>query len=276
VSTAVSPPHPGSSPRRHRVLADAVAAELLKIATARFTWWTVGSSAAISLGMAYLVGHLLGAGFEALPAEQRDHWDPLFAAFYPLTLGQLPLVVLAVVATGSEYSAGMIRISLAAVPRRGLFLAGKAVATAVTVLVAAVVIVPVMVLVSQQALGTHGTRLTAAAPGLAMLGACAYLTLIGLFAVGVTGIIRSSVAALGALLPVMFLGSQGLANVPRLEPFLQYLPDQLGAVVMHLADPDPSSSFGRDYGPWTGLGLLGCWAAAALLGFAVASRSRDS
>ena len=60
-----------------------------------------------------------------ISADERAGWDPLFATFHSLTIGQLALVVLAVFLVTGEYSTGTIRTSITAIPRRGLFYAAK-------------------------------------------------------------------------------------------------------------------------------------------------------
>jgi hypothetical protein len=78
------------------------------------------------------------------------------------------------------------------------------------------------------------------------------------------------------LLPLLFLGSQGLGNVPRVKAVAQYLPDQAGMVVMHITGPAGDARFGRPYGAWPGLGIMALWTAAALLAGYVALRRRDA
>lgn len=87
---------------------------------------------------------------------------------------------------------------------------------------------------------------------------------------------RSWVCSLGILLPLLFLGSQGLGNIPKLKTVAQYLPDQAGKVTMHLTGPPGDPRFGHDYGPWTGLGILALWTTAALLGGYLTLRRRDA
>ncbi|WP_394813429.1 hypothetical protein [Streptomyces johnsoniae] len=78
------------------------------------------------------------------------------------------------------------------------------------------------------------------------------------------------------MLPLFFLGSQGLGNVPVVGAVAQYLPDQAGAVILHMAGPPEDMRFGRDFGPWAGVGILGLWAAVALAaGYLVLGR-RDA
>ena len=92
---------------------------------------------------------------------------------------------------------------------------------------------------------------------------------------GVATLLRGPIPALGTLLPLLFLGAQGLGNVPVIKVVTQYLPDQAGMVIMHIAGQGDDPRFLRPYGPWTGLGITALWAAAALLAGYVTLRRRD-
>ncbi|WP_406313745.1 ABC transporter permease subunit [Streptosporangium sp. NBC_01639] len=251
-------------------------AEWTKIRTVRSTLWTLLPAFALSVGLGYLVGLSFRGSFSRLPHEQQESFDPLFATFYSLTLGQLALVVFGVLLIGTEYSTGTISASLAAVPRRGLFYGAKALAGLSCALGVSVVTVTVTFFAAQAGLGPLGTSLGADGVVPAAVGACLYLTMICLFAMGVATMLRSSTLSLGILLPLLFLGSQGLGNVPGLKPVAQYLPDQAGMLIMHLTGPPGDPRFGRDYGPWTGMGILALWVAAALIGGYLVLRRRDA
>ena len=240
-------------------------AELTKIRSVRSTAVTLLLTVALSAGLAWVAGLSFRASFAALTPAQRHAYDPLFATFYSLTVGQLALVAFGVLAIGSEYRSGTIRLSLAAVPRRGQFYVGKVVAVTLVALAVSVLTVAVTFLTAQAALGPHGTSLGAPGSAQAAVGACLYLTLICLLGLGLTTLLRSSASALGILVPVLFLDGQGLGNVPRLNAVLRYFPDQAGTVIMHLAAPPGHGRFSRPYGPWAGLAIMLAWTAAALL-----------
>jgi ABC-2 type transport system permease protein len=251
-------------------------AEWIKIRSLRSTIWTVASAIALSVGLAYLVGSSFRAGFDEMTADARASFDPLFATFYSLTLGQLALVVLAAFVVTGEYSTGTLSTSLIAVPRRGRFFAGKVLAGGSLAGAVALVTVPATFAAAQAGLGPHGTTFTSAGTLEAALGACLYLTLIYLFATGVAMLLRGSIPTLAVLLPLLFLGSQGLGNVPRVKAVAQYLPDQAGMVIMHVTGPAGDARFGRPYGAWLGLGIMALWTAAALLAGYAALRRRDA
>jgi ABC-2 type transport system permease protein len=242
-----------------------VTAELTKIRTVRSTRWALLLTLLICVCLGYAVSLSLRVSFPRLPPPQRRDFDPLFAAFYSLSVGQLALVVFGVTVTGSEYSTGTIVPSLTTVPRRGLFYAAKITAGTLVAAGTALVTVTATFLAAQQGLGSH--RAPVSAPGTlqAALGACLYLTLICALAMGITAILRSPALALAIMMPLLFLDSQGLGNVPGLQKVIDYLPDQAGSVIMHLSGPG-GGHFSRPFGPWAGMAIMTVWTAAALAG----------
>jgi ABC-2 type transport system permease protein len=237
-------------------------AELTKLRTVRSTPWTLAAFAAVSAGLAALLELSLR------DAERRENYDPLFAAFLPLTIGQMALVVFGALAVTSEYSSGTIRASLAAVPHRGRFYLAKLAAVTAVAAAASVLTVAVTFAASRAPLTAEALE--------ACAGACIYLTLMCAFALGVAAMVRHTAAVLGGLLPVLFLGSQGLGNIPAIRTVTQFLPDQTGWVIMHLAGPQDDPRWDRAYGPWSGLALLTLWTVAALLGGYLVLRRRDA
>ncbi len=251
-------------------------AEWLKIRTLRSTLWSLLPFLAGGVGLAALLGSSFRASLaDGVRAGTRG-FDPLFAAFYGLTIAQLGVVVFAALVVGGEYGTGTIRASLTAVPRRGRFYAAKVAAGTLVAAAVALVTVPAAFLVSQSLLGPYGTAVTADGAPEAIAGGVLYVTLMCAFTLGVATMLRSTVRSLGILLPVFLLGSQGLANVPGVGKVVQYLPDQTGWVIMHLTGPAGDPRFGRDYGPWTGIGILALWTAASLIGGYLVLRRRDA
>lgn len=271
-TTAATPGFGHRSPRNE--WAAASRAEWVKIRSLRSTLWSLLPFVAGGVGLAALVAWSFRSSLAGGAREGFENFDPLFAAFYGLTVAQLGVVVFAALSAGGEYGTGVIRASLAAVPRRGRFYTAKATVVTLAIAAAALVTVPAAFLVSQRVLGPYGA---AAGPAEweAIAGTVLYVTLMGAFTLGVAAMLRSTVRTLGVLLPVFVLGSQGLGNAPVLGKLTQYLPDQTGWVIMHLA-PEADPRFARDYGAWGGLGILALWTAAALLGGYLTLRRRDA
>jgi ABC-type transport system involved in multi-copper enzyme maturation permease subunit len=242
-----------------------VTAELTKIRTVRSATWTLLLTPLICTCLGYAVSHSLRLSFPRLPPQQRRDFDPLFAAFYSLSIGQLALAAFGVTVTGSEYSTGMIVTSLTAVPRRGLFYAAKIAAGSLVAAATALVTVAATFLAAQPALGPHRASPVAPATVQAVLGACLYLVLVCALAMGITAILRVPALALAIMMPLLFLDSQGLGNVPGLQKVIDYLPDQAGSVIVHLSGSG-EGHFSRPFGPWTGMAIMAAWTAAALIG----------
>ncbi|HEX6358844.1 ABC transporter permease subunit [Actinophytocola sp.] len=254
------------------VLVPALRAEWTKARTVRSTWWSLATTAILSVGLAVLLGFQMAG----LPPERRADMDLAQLSFLSLLIGQIALVVFGVLLVSAEYTSGTVRASLAAVPRRGVFLAAK---TLVAVGVAGVVGVAVAFgtfFATNWALGGHGTTL--GEPGVlrAVLGASAYLAMMCVFAMGVATVLRSSALALGILIPLLFLNSQGLASLPAIRSVTQYLPDQAGAGMMRIA-PDEVFFLGElDFGPGVAFLIMLAWVVAALVGGYLSLRGRDA
>ncbi|MFD8382471.1 ABC transporter permease [Streptomyces sp. NPDC059679] len=253
----------------------AFAAEWIKIRTVRSTLWTLLLSLVVSVGLGILVGHSMSASFAGMDRERQENFDPVEAGFLGLTVGQIALVVFGVLQIGAEYTSGTIRGSLLAVPRRGLFYGAKVSATMLTALVFSLFTVYITFFAAQWALGPQGVSL--GDPGVlrATFGAWAYLTLMCAFSIGVATMLRSTALTLGIMIPLLFLNSQGLGNVPKIRTVAQFLPDQAGAVMMRVVTVDESFITHRGFGPGTALVILLAWTAAALVGGLMALRRRD-
>jgi ABC-type transport system involved in multi-copper enzyme maturation permease subunit len=246
-----------------------VNAEWVKVRTLRSTFWTLPLTVALAAGLAALVGH-------GLRDVEPDHFDAVFASFYGLSLAQLPLVAFAVLAVAGEYAAGTIRPSLAAVPRRGAFYLAKLAVVGLCAAVVAALAVATAFVAGQSALGPRGLGPAAAGVPAIVLGAVLYLVLITLFAAGVAQMLRGTSRSLAILMPVFFLGSQGLGNVPGLRRVTQFLPDQAGLAVLHFFGVPGTPRYDRAFGPWGGLGIMALWTAAALAGGYLVLRRRDA
>ncbi|MFJ9967893.1 ABC transporter permease subunit [Streptomyces avermitilis] len=247
-----------------------LAAEWIKMWTVRSTSLTLLLTFALSTGLGTVVAFSWRSH-----VERVVNFSPLFAGLYGVPLGQLALVVFGVLLVGSEYSSGSIRTSLSAVPQRGLLYGGNVLAGTLAALGGSTVTVIITFAGAQAALGPYGITLTADGIPTAVAGAIAYLTLICTLSMGIATIVRSSAISLGVLLPLLFLGSQGLGNVPALKPVLQYLPDQAGLELERSAGPPGDGRFGPAYGPGTALVILLAWTAAALVGGYLVLRRRD-
>lgn len=250
-----------------------VRSEWTKIRSVASTVWTLSLAVVVTIALGMLISGLSANEFDNMSERDRLSFDPTFISFAGMSLGQLALIVFGVLVVSNEYSTGMIRTSLAAVPRRGTFLASKiAVATGLA-LVVGLATSFVTFFLGQAMLGDHQAEI--GDPGVlrAVIGGGLYMTLIAMFSMGVAAMLRSPMLSLGILMPFFFLVSNILGNVSATEKIGRYLPDQAGSRIMQVVTPIDDD---KPYGPWGGLGIMVLWVIAALLGGYLALKKRDA
>ena len=209
--------------------------------------------------------------FHTLSKQQQLTFDAASTSFAGGVLGQLAMIAFGVMVIGGEYSTGMIRTSLAAVPRRSVLYVGKLTVASAVALVVAASTSFVTFFVGQAALGSHSTSLGEPHVLRATFGAALYMALIALFSMGVAMMLRSSMLAMGILMPFFFLVTQILAAVPGAKKVAHYFPDQAGQAMTRVVQND-----GTPYGPWGGLAIMVLWVAAAVIGGLAVFRKRDA
>ncbi|MFF8478815.1 ABC transporter permease [Streptomyces sp. NPDC015414] len=253
--------------------AQVIRSEWTKIRSVSSTVWTLSLAVVVTLALGMLISALTRNQFDNMPVRDRLSFDATVVSFAGMTLGQLAMIVFGVLVVSNEYSTGMIRVSLAAVPQRGTFLFGKiAVATALALLVGMATSFAAFFL-GQAMLGSLRTHL--GDPGVlrAVIGGGLYMTLIAMFSMGVATMLRSPLLSLGILMPFFFLVSNILGNVDATKKIGRFLPDQAGSRIMQVV---PRIGDDTPYGPWGGLGIMALWVAAALAGGYALLKRRDA
>src|SRR6201996_4809155 len=117
----------------------AIASEFTKLRSVRSTYWTIASLIIVSVGIAAIAGAGIASSLHSSPWNKAgtDATQDSLIAFFEL--GQLIIAVIGAMTITSEYSTGMIRTSLTAIPRRGtVYLAKLIVLTSVTLVVSLV------------------------------------------------------------------------------------------------------------------------------------------
>jgi ABC-2 type transport system permease protein len=207
--------------------------------------------------------------------------DPAMVSFTGIGPGQAVVAVAGVLAIGNEYSTGMIKLSLTAMPRRLTWLFAKAAVLTAPVLATSALAVAGAALAGRLILPGHGftpahgyASLTSATDFRAAASAVLYLTLIALLSLGLAAAVRDSAAAIGLVLGVLYLFPIAAAVISN-PPLARHL-DQIGPLP---AGQDAQATTGLNslpLTPWQGLGVVALWTAAALLLGALVLRSRDA
>ncbi|MFE2987272.1 ABC transporter permease [Streptomyces sp. NPDC059262] len=247
--------------------------EWTKIRSVASTVWTLGLAAVLTIALGVLISILSRNEFNNMNARDRLSFDPTFISFAGMSLGQLAMIVFGVLVVSNEYSTGMIRTSLAAVPQRGTFLFSKVAVATVLAFVVGLATSFIAFFLGQAVLGVHRAQI--GDPGVlrAVIGGGLYMTLIAMFSMGVASMLRSPMLSLGILMPFFFLISNILGNVSATKKIGRFLPDQAGSKIMQVVTP-----IGDDtpYGPWGGLGIMVIWVLLALFFGYLLLKKRDA
>jgi ABC-2 type transport system permease protein len=235
---------------RYRFL-HAARMEWIKLRSLRSTWWALALTVAGAVGIALAVG----------ANTKNPAGDLTNNALAGISLGLLLTGVLGVLVMTGEWSSGMIRATLAAIPSRPLVLAAKA---AVFGAVALVVGEAAAFVAFFAGAATLPGRIPAPAlgqPGVlraVVLGGAGYC-LIGLLGLGLGAIIRHTPAAIAVLVGGVYVLGQIVGAVA--DSVMGYLPISIVANSLSVVKPVAGAHF---LSPWAGLGVLCLYAAVAL------------
>jgi ABC-2 type transport system permease protein len=267
MTTATLTPATGVTPVR------VIVSEWIKFRSLRSTWYSLGAALVVAIGLGVLFAALRGHDIASHGGIGPD-FDPVQLSLRGMFLAQLAVGVLGVLLITGEYSTGMIRASLSAVPRRVPVLAAKVIVFGSATFVVATAASLVAFLGGQAALDSYGlgVSLTSDGAARAVVGAGLYLVLVGLLGLGCGFALRNTggaIATLFGLILVLPLLGQALP-VSWQNHVNRYLPLNAGTAVMATKqDPDSLT-------PWAGLGVFALYAVAALAVGLVVLRRRDA
>jgi ABC-2 type transport system permease protein len=255
---------------------EAVHAEWTKLRTVPSPAWLLIAVIALTVGASAMATAIVKC-----PATCSA--DTTKLSLTGIMLGQAAVAALAVVVVTAEYGTGMIRVSLAAVPRRSVLLAAKAVVVTAVVLAAGTIAVLGSVLAGRILLPGNGFN---AANGFAALsifhgptlraaaGSVLYLVLIGLFSLGVSTALRDAGITTAVVLGVLYVVP--IISDVIISPVWQHRLDRWAPTNAGLAIQATRGIAKLPIGPWPGLGVLGLWTAAALAAGWLVLRLRDA
>ncbi|MFJ8309782.1 MULTISPECIES: ABC transporter permease [unclassified Streptomyces] len=228
----------------------------------------VGSLLTVPVATAGL--SLLMCGSLGRPERGSTNFDPILFSYYGLNFGQLAAIIFGVIAMAGEYKNAGIRISLAAVPNRGLFYGAKLALVGGCVLAVGLV-ASLISFLGGQALMDKGFGIGIGDPGAlrAVMGCALYLALISVLAAGVGALLRSVTGALSVLVPLFLIVPFVVGDVSQGGGAADFLPDRAGRQVL-LQDPAGT------LGPWSGMAVLAGWTALAAAAGWWALRRRDA
>jgi len=278
-----------------------LASEFTKLRSVRSTYWTIGALLILSVGLAAAIGAGAASDLHNNPGDKAgfDATQTSLAIFF--YLGQLIIAVLGAMTVTSEYSTGMIRTSLTAMPRRGSLYTSKLLVFSGVALVISIVTAFLAFFVGQAVLsGTglsaslfHSTTVPIAGrvtPNsatvtnsfvvtsghvlTAIIGTALLVTMAAIIAFGLGAIIRHTAGAIASSVGLLFV----LPIIIQLLPhtwrwdIIRFIPTSAGDVL--------SATVGQSnehlWSAWPQFGVTVIWAAVLVGAGAYLFRKRDA
>ena len=260
-------------PRGRVTQLGAFRSEWTKLYSLRSTRYALLATTVFTIGFGMIASAVTVSRWASLSIADKATFDPLRTSLLGVRFGVLAIGVLGVLLITGEYTTGMIRSTMTAVPKRLPVLWGK---TGVYALVALAITIPgafVAFFAGQAILSGQHLQIAfshAGVPG-AVLGAAGYLTLVGLFAMGLGAILRSTAAGIATFAGIMYVVPPLISILPSsiansIDP---YLPSNAGDAMMQIGHHANTLS------PGAGWAVLAGYVAAVIAAAAVLLVRRD-
>ncbi len=231
--------------------------ELTKFRSLRSTIYTLLTAVVLMIGIGAVVSAATAGKYHGF------RFNPITPSLTGVTFAVVAFGVLGVLVTSGEYSTGMIRSSLTAVPRRLPVLWSKLAVCAGVIFPVSLIASFTSFFVGQALLNSHHLGVSITAPGAlrSVVGAALYVTVAGMIGVALGGLFRNTAAGIATFTVVFFV----IPPLVKLLPssisghLVQYLPNYAGAAVWGGA-----SDVSHALAPWTGFALFCGYAAVAI------------
>jgi hypothetical protein len=252
-----------------------IRSEWTKLISLRSTRWSLFVAVLLTIGLPLLFAAVTSSHWGSMSPHDRADRHPLDIALAGVNLSQLAIGVLGVLVITGEYSTGMIRASFTAVPKRLPVLWAKGIVFAAVTFVLMLPSVFIAFFGSQAILSRHDIlQISISHSGVAraVVGGAAYLMLLGIFALAVGTVVRSTAGGIAVFAALFFV----------IPPLLNILPTSWNnAISPYLPDAAGRSIFSLTHGahslaPGPGLALFAGYCALALAIAAVLLVRRDT
>jgi len=253
-------------PSGRYTLAGALRSEWTKLRSVRSTSWSLVATAVLTIAIGILATSTEAGRWAHANAGDRLAFDPTSLSLAGFLFGQLAIGVLGVLMVSAEYSTGTIRATFGAIPNRTLVLAAKVAVFSVVAFVIGEALAFSSFFIGQAVLSGSAPTAALSQPGVlrAVVGGGLFLTVLGLFAVGLGSIVRHSAGAITAFVAIFFVIPLIVEALPSTikDAVGKYLPDNIGATMTTV-----KQGFRTDvptFSPWVSFGLLCAYAAVTL------------
>ncbi len=247
-------------PQGHYGLVHVMRSEWVKLRSVRSIRWVLVAMVAGTLALGITDCLVEASDWAHMTAASRARFDPANISLAGLAFAPLAIGIAGVLVMSGEYGSGLIRSTLAAVPRRRLLLAAKAAVLAAVALALGEVTVLAVFLAGQAVLAGRAPHATLGQPGVlrAVALSGAYLALLALFGLGLGAVIRRSAGAIAAYAGLVLVLPYVLLALPG-NP-ARFVPETMLASSVAAVRPQPN------YLPpgWEGFALMAAYAAVTL------------
>jgi ABC-2 type transport system permease protein len=233
---------------------DVLRSEWTKLRSVRSTFWALTVTVVLGVGLGAVISAATARGYARSSASARLSWDPTAVSLDGMAIASLAIAVLGVLCVSSEYSSGMIRTSLTAVPKRGRILAAKALVFAAVTFVVGEVTAFTAFFLGQALISGHAPTATLGDPGVAraVAGAGLYLVALAVLSVAVGALLRRPAAGITCMVAIQWVLpgiAQALPDSWR-NPITEFWPTQAGTslTTVHIA--------AHTLAPWPGFGVM--------------------
>ena len=251
-----------------------IRSEWIKMRTLRSSWLIIGIAIVSLAGVGVAISWSTVNDWTHMRPRQRARFNPLADPLSGFNLAQLAIGVLGVLLIASEYSGGMIRATLAAVPKRLPVLWAKLVVFVTATFVTMLPVVVVTFFVSQKVLSAQHIQTTWNAPNVArsVIGVGLYLTVVAALAIGLGAIVRNVAGAIGVFVAIMLVLPVVASALPDTwaNRTNKWLPSNAGQALLSIGSDTTTLS------PWRGFAVFCGYALAAIAAAAVLLRHRDA
>ena len=231
-----------------------VRGEWHKFYTVRSTYWSLLAAAVLGVSVSALISLAASNHYSKLSASDRLKWDPTTVSTSGFSLAQLAIGVLGVLIISSEYSTGMIQVTVAAVPKRQRILRREGLVFAVVALVVGEVVAFTAFLIGQAIIHTNAPSVGLGDHDVlrAVIGSGLYVAVLGVLALSIASIVRSAAAAIGILVALLYVLPGIAAALPgNLEHSVEkFWPTQAGQQITAVYRAAHTLS------PWAGFGWM--------------------
>jgi ABC-type transport system involved in multi-copper enzyme maturation permease subunit len=251
-----------------------IRSEWTKLWSLRSTRWSLLASFIAMAGLGPLVAAVQMSRWSQLQPHDRLTYDAINTGVGGYHLAQLAIGVLGVLVISGEYTTGMIRSSMMAVPKRLPVLWAKTGVYAAVTFALMLIASLISFFVVQAIVTQHHVQHGIGDPGAlrTVVGAALFMTVLAVLCTGLGGILRNTAGGIATFVALLFVlpGISAILPASVNDSISPYLPLNAGTTIA-------SHSFDNSHhlSAWGGFALFCGYALVAMIGASISLMRRD-